>query len=92
VDVCPQPATIAHMLRVGVDLVLAKRSLTVLHRQPGRPIGHVIDVGNIGGQELRNGNRAIVERLQQKLRNVRAHHVTGSEASKQVLRRDRLGP
>jgi len=36
-------AAIAHVLRVGIELILSEGPLAVLNRQPGSLIGHVID-------------------------------------------------
>src|SRR5438552_16665965 len=81
-------ATVADVARQDVDLVLREWTLSILDRQPGGLIGHVIDAGEIHAQFAVDGVRAVAEREEQELRDIGSDHVRGCKSPEQGLRRD----
>jgi len=91
-DVGGKPAPIARVLGVRVNLVGTERTLTVLYGQPRSLIGHVIDARGVCRQKLRHRHRAVVERKQQELRDVRAKDIAGGKAAEEIFGVTGFGP
>ncbi len=90
VDVSPEAAAIAHVLRAGVDLTGGEGPLAILRGEPGILVGEVVDAGNISAEELIDRDGAIIEGLEEELGDVGTEGVAGSEAAEKILRGDRM--